>query len=256
MMINLLNKIYNEDCLETLKRFDDNFIDLTITSPPYNVNLGNNKYNKTPYNLYNDNNDHKEYINWLENIFKEIYNKTKNGGRCVINIGNGKNGKIPTQSDIIQFMSNIGWLPMAFIIWDKNTTSNRTAWGSFNSPSSPSFPTPFEFILVFAKNSYKLLEKGISDLKKEEFISWSNSKWVINCEKKKDINHPAVFPVELPLRCIKMFSWVDSIVYDPFIGSGTTAVACLKTNRNYIGSEISDEYCEVALNRIKKQNIY
>ena len=75
-------------------------------------------------------------------------------------------------------------------------------------------------------------------------------------EKKKDINHPAVFPVELPLRCIKMFSWVDSIVYDPFIGSGTTAVACLKTNRNYIGSEISDEYCEVALNRIKKQNIY
>src|SRR5574344_955029 len=112
MMINLLNKIYNEDCLETLKRFDDNFIDLTITSPPYNVNI--------------DNNDHKEYINWLENIFKEIYNKTKNGGRCVINIGNGKNGKIPTQSDIIQFMSNIGWLPMAFIIWDKNTTSNRT----------------------------------------------------------------------------------------------------------------------------------
>jgi len=246
------NKIYNEDNLITLDRFDDDIIDLTITSPPYNVDLGNNKYNKTSYDIYNDNKEHKEYIEWLRVIFSKVYQKTKSGGRCVINVGDGSNGRIPTHSDIIQMMVNLKWIPTATIIWDKNNVSSRTAWGSFNSPSSPSFPTPFEYILVFSKYDRRLQYKGETDLTKEEFIAWSLAKWSFTGESGKKIGHPAPFPVELPLRCMKMFSWKDSIIYDPFMGSGTTAIACIQTGRQYVGSEISNHYYELSGDRIKK----
>ena len=248
-----LNTIYNEDNIITLNRMDDNFLDLTVTSPPYNVNLGKNKYNKNPYDLYIDNKDHKEYIEWLKKTFQLVYQKTKSGGRCVINIGDGKNGSVPTHSDIIQMMVNIKWIPMGIILWDKNNVSNRTSWGSFKSPSSPSFPTPFEYILIFAKESKKLQWNGKTDLTKEEFINWAFSKWSFNGENLKKVGHPAAFPIELPLRIIKMLSWVNSIVYDPYIGSGTTAIACVKTNRYFIGSEISKEYVKLSYERIKNE---
>ena len=156
-----LNKIYQENCEVTLKNMGDGLIDLTITSPPYNVDLGNNKHNKNPYDLYNDNKEHVNYIKWLRIIFNLIHTKTKNGGRCVINIGDGKNGSVPTHSDVIQFMcKDIGWIPITTIIWNKNQVGSRTAWGSFNSPSSPSFPSPFEYILVFGKKTKKLQNGG------------------------------------------------------------------------------------------------
>lgn len=248
-----INKIYNEDNINTLNRMKDDFLDLTVTSPPYNIDLGNNKYNKSPYDLYKDNKEHKEYILWLKSIFMLVYTKTKKGGRCIINIGDGQNGKVPTHSDVIQMMVDIGWIPMTIIIWDKNNVSNRTAWGSFMSPSSPSFPTPFEYILCFAKEERRLQWTGKTDLTRDEFISWSLAKWNFTGENLRKIGHPAAFPVELPLRCVKMFSWVDSIVYDPFMGSGSTAIACIKTNRKYIGSEISSDYVSLAEKRIRKE---
>jgi len=248
-----LNKIYCEDNLITLQRMEDDFLDLTITSPPYNVDLGNNKYNSKPYDLYSDNKSHQNYIKWLKDVFENIYIKTKKGGRCVINIGDGKNGSIPTHSDIIQFMVDIGWIPLTTILWDKNNVGNRTAWGSFMSPSCPSFPTPFEYILVFCKKDKKLQAKGVTDLTKQEFIDWCWAKWTFNGEKTLNAGgHPAAFPIDLPLRCLKLFSWEGAIVYDPFMGSGTTAVVCVKTNRFYIGSEISEDYCVIANSRLQK----
>lgn len=248
-----MNTIFNEDNIETLQKLNDDYIDLTITSPPYNVDLGNNKNNKNSYDLYNDNKEHKQYIQWLKNIFSLVYQKTKEGGRCVINVGDGKNGRIPTHSDIIQMMIDIGWLPFTTIIWEKNNVSSRTCWGSFKSPSSPSFPTPFEYILVFSKKDTKLKTKGYTDLTSEEFINWSLAKWNISGEKSNKLGHPAPFPVELPLRCIKMFSWIDAVVYDPFMGSGTTAIACVKTNRKYIGSEISKPYYDISIERLNNE---
>lgn len=246
-----INKIINLDCLEGIKLLEDDSIDLVVTSPPYNVDLGNNKYNKNPYNLYNDNKDHKEYIEWLGAIFDNIYPKLKEGGRVCINIGDGKNGSVPTHSDIIQFMKKEKYIPLTTIIWNKNTMGNRTAWGSFCSPSCPSFPTKFEFILVFCKGNRKLQYKGETDLEKEEFIQWSDCLWSFTPETKmKKIGHPAMFPIELAKRCLKMFSWKDATVLDPFMGAGTTAVACKMYNRNYIGFEISKEYCEIATKRL------
>jgi site-specific DNA-methyltransferase (adenine-specific) len=247
----VLNKIYNEDCLLTIDRFENLSIDLVITSPPYNVNLGDNKYNKTPYDLYNDNLEHKEYLSWLENIFKNLYPKIKSGGRVCINIGDGKNGNIPTHSDIIQFMtSELNYIPITTIIWQKNNVSNRTSWGSFLSPSCPSFPTPFEYVLVFCKENRKLQYSGEIDIERQEFIDWSLSYWEIAPEKGKKVGHPAPFPIELPKRLMKLFSYKNSLVYDPFMGSGTTALACIKNNRNFVGSEISQQYCELIDKRI------
>lgn len=230
---------------------EDNFLDLTVTSPPYNVDLGNNRYNKNPYDLYRDNKEHHEYIAWLANIFSMIFVKTQSGGRCVVNIGDGKNGSVPTHSDIIQMMTQIGWIPMTTIIWNKHQIGNRTSWGSFASPSCPSFPTPFEYLCVFCKDTKKLQWKGETDITKEEFISWSLAEWEFKPETQmKSIGHPSMFPIELPTRCLKLFSWVGSIVYDPFMGAGTTAVACRLNKRYFIGSEISPLYVEIANQRL------
>jgi len=235
-----------------LLKMPDNFIDLIVTSPPYNVNLGKNKYNKNPYDLYRDNKAHKEYIRWLQLSLVFIYQKTKPGGRCAINISDAKNGGIPTVSDVIQFMTQkIGWIPMTNIIWHKSQIGNRCSWGSWKSPSSPSFPTPYENIVIFAKESKKLQWKGETDLTKQEFIDWSLAVWNFPGETKaKKLGHPAPFPIELPKRLIKMLSWIDSIIYDPFMGIGTTALACKLHNRNYIGSEISAEYCRISEKRL------
>lgn len=247
-----LNKIYNMDCVKGIKLLDDNSIDLVITSPPYNVNLGESKHNRFSYDLYNDNREYKQYIEWLKTVFNGIYRVLKSGGRVCVNIGDGKNGAVSTSSDIIQFMTReLNYIQMTHIIWNKNQTRNRAAWGSFNSPSSPSFPRPFEHILVFAKENKKLQYKGETDLSKEDFINWSFGLWTFAPEtNQKKFGHPAMFPEELPKRCMKMFSWVGAAVLDPFMGSGTTAKAALLYNRNFIGFEISDQYCDIAKKRL------
>jgi site-specific DNA-methyltransferase (adenine-specific) len=140
---------------------------------------------------------------------------------------------------------------MSTIVWNKRNSTSRTAWGSWRSPSNPSFPTPFEYILVFAKDTYALQTKGETDLTSEEFVEWSSAMWTFPPETRisKKV-HPAPFPEELPRRCIKMLSWKGAIVLDPFLGTGTTARVCKKLERNFIGIELSPAYCKIAEKRI------
>ena len=253
IQINPKTKLYNGESEKVIPTLEDDSIDLVVTSPPYNVDLGNNKFNENPYDLYNDNKDHKEYIEWLrDDIFGQIYPKLKSGGRVVINIGDPKNGRIPTHADIIHFMSReLKYIPMANILWMKSQVTNRFSWGSFASPSCPSFPKPFEYLMVFAKDNMKLQEKGEKDITPEEFKKWAFSVWNITPETKiKKIGHPAMFPVEIPYRLIKMLSWKDTTILDPFNGAGTTGVACNQLGRNYIGIEMSPKYCDITKERI------
>jgi DNA modification methylase len=201
----------------------------------------------------------KRYWVDIKNIKKVQYNgkvyccSTNNGivyvrrNGCSLWCGNS----IPTHADIIHFMTkDIGYLPMTTIIWDKRNVTSRTAWGSFRSPVEPSFPKPFEYILVFAKETYRLQDKGVTDLTNEEFIEWSSSLWTFPAETRiSKKTHPAPFPEELPRRCIKMLSWKGAVVLDPFLGSGTTARVCKKLERNFIGIELSPEYCKLATKR-------
>ena len=251
--INEKTTLYNGKSEEVIPTLDDNSIDLVITSPPYNVDLGNNKHNKNPYDLYNDNLEHSKYIKWLrDDIFGPIIPKLKSGARVCINIGDPKNGRVPTHSDIIQFMTQeLGLLPMTSIIWRKHQVGSRTAWGSYASPSCPSFPTPFEHIMVFSKDNVKLQEAGETDITAEEFKKWAFAEWDILPETRmKKIGHPAMMPLGIPRRLIKMLSWTNATVLDPFNGAGTTGVACNELGRGYIGIELSKAYCDITKDRI------
>jgi len=243
--------LYCGDNAKILKTFPKELIDLIITSPPYNVNLGNNKYNKNSYNLYQDNMEHKKYINWLFSLFKQAYTLIKKGGRVCINIGDGKNGKILTHVDLLSKLKQL-YLVQGFIIWDKQQVGNRTAWGSFKSPSNVSYPTPFEYILLLAKETFKLQHKGITDLTKEEFITWAYSLWRFKPENQmKKYGHPAMFPVELPKRVIKMNTYINDLIMDIFSGAGTSLITAEKMKRRWIGIEIDEKYCEITKQRFE-----
>lgn len=177
--------LYTGDCIETMSKLinEGERVNIVITSPPYNVDLGNNKHKKEGYISTDDNLPYDEYLNWMKEVFQSCYNILTEDGRLCVNIGDGKNGAIPTHSDFIQLCKDIGFLPMTTIIWNKNTMSSRTAWGSYMKASAPSFPRGFEYILVFGKTP-KLLDKGESTVTKEEFIEYSNGLWTFAPERK------------------------------------------------------------------------
>ena len=249
-----INEITCGDSEQLIQELDDNSIDLLITSPPYNVDLGYNAKHKNPYDIYQDNKDHSDYIDWLQRIFGNVKAKMVTGGRVCINIGDGRNGSVPTHSDIIQFMTReLGYIMMATIIWNKNTTGNRTAWGSYMSPSCPSFPSSFEFILIFSKDQKKKPgDKDKITVSKDEFIHNSWGMWTFAPEtRQKKMGLNAMFPVELPKRLIQKLSYKDDVVFDPFSGLGTTCVTARFLQRQYIGFELSVDYCKRSRTRIK-----
>lgn len=255
----MLNQIHNirwEEGLAQLKA-SGILVDCIVTSPPYNVDLGNNKHNKNPYDLYRDNKDHWEYIKWLKTLFGGAQDFLREGATVAINIGDGKNGSVPTHSDIIQFMTReLEFVMIATIIWKKNQIGSRTAWGSFKSPSCPSFPTPFEYILLFRyktkfNQSPNACEENIT-MGKDEFITNSLAIWEFGCERLSVVGHPAAYPVELPYRVIQQMTYKGDVVFDPFMGSGSTAIAAKKLDRNYIGFEMSPDYHQLSLKRLSE----
>ncbi|HXG36203.1 MAG TPA: site-specific DNA-methyltransferase, partial [Dehalococcoidia bacterium] len=122
--------------------------------------------------------------------------------------------------------------------------------GSWLSASAPFVIAPVEMIAVFYKRQWKKTRVGKSDIARDEFLAWTNGVWNFQGESKRRVKHPSPFPIELPRRCIKLFSYVGDVVLDPFMGSGTTLLACLETGRAGIGVEIDPQYCEIAKRRL------
>jgi site-specific DNA-methyltransferase (adenine-specific) len=155
----------------------------------------------------------------------------------------------------VALAKSIGFKYHTTIIWNEQNISRRTAWGSWLSASAPFVIAPVETILVLYKTQWKKISGSqTSDVKKEEFIEWTNGLWTFPGESKKKIGHPAPFPVELPKRCIKLFSFIGDTILDPFIGSGSTLIACVSLNRKGIGVDIEEKYCELAASRVKKES--
>ena len=240
-------KIFNEDFLKV--DIPEDSIDLIVTSPPYNVGID--------YNSHNDTISYKEYLDWTGEWLEKAYRLMKSDGRMCLNIPLDKNkgGQQSVYADITTIAKRVGLKYHSTIIWNEGNISRRTAWGSWLSASAPYVIAPVETIVILYKDSWKKHRKGKSDITKSEFIEWTNGLWTFSGESKKKIGHPAPFPVELPRRCIKLFSYVGDTVLDPFLGSGSTAIAAYKLNRKAIGVEIDEIYFRLAIKRIMKECI-
>jgi len=239
--------IINEDIFTT-KKIADESIDLIVTSPPYNVDI--------KYNSHNDQLTYDHYLAFSKRWMKRCYRWLKNDGRFCLNIPLDKNkgGQQSVGADLTTIAKKIGFSYHSTVVWNEGNISRRTAWGSWASASAPYVITPVELVIVLYKNAWKKTSGSRkSDISKKEFMEWTNGLWTFNGEKKKKTGHPAPFPLELPLRCMKLFSFVGDTVLDPFLGSGSTLVAASQGNRKGIGIEIDPGYCDIAITRIEKE---
>lgn len=247
-----INKIYNENCLETMAKMPDNFLDLTVTSPPYD--------NLRTYNGYDFD---------FESIAKELYRVTKNGGVIVWVVGDAtiKGSETGTSFRQALYFKEIGFNLHDTMIYKKESqplNHNR-------------YEQKFEYMFVLSKfkpnifngiveKSKNFGQKRTGTMRQDgDHLTNRNAKgtikkyklkgnvWEYNVGGKRDDNrHPAPFPEQLANDHIISWSNENDLVYDCFMGSGTTAKACVQLNRNYIGSEISSEYCEIANKRLQQ----
>lgn len=226
-----------------MKEIPDNCVHLMVTSPPYNVSKE-----------YDEDLSLKEYLELLGNVFSETYRVLVNGGRACVNVANlGRKPYIPLSDYISRMMSEIGFLMRGEIIWNKGAGAGVSmAWGSWMSASNPVLRDVHEYILIFSKGAFQRKKSAEQEdtIEKEQFMEWTKSVWTMNTESAKKIGHPAPFPVELPYRLIQLYTFKQDVVLDPFMGSGSTAIAALASNRSYIGYEIDPEYIQLAQQRI------
>lgn len=229
----------------------DNSVQLAITSPPYWQLKDYGSENQIGYHE-----SYESYINNLNLVWKECYRVLENGCRLCVNIGDqfarsvyyGRYKVIPIRTEIIKFCESIGFDYMGAIIWQKKTTTNTTGgaslMGSYPYPRNGILSIDYEFILLFKKlgkpNKPDREIKAQSAMTKEEWKEYFQGHW--NFGGARQDGHIATFPEELPHRLIKMFSFVDDTVLDPFLGSGTTSLAAKNLKRNSVGFEINKEF--------------
>jgi len=244
------NKIICADSSEFLKKLPDNCIDIIFTSPPYNFGLD--------YDSYNDTTRWNDYFDMLFAIFKECIRVLKYGGRFVVNVQPLYSDYIPIHHIISNFFIQNKMIWKGEIIWEKNNYNCKySSWGSWKSPASPYLKYTWEFVEVYCKGDLKKQgDKGNIDITAEEFKSWVVAKWSIAPERNmQEFGHPAMFPEQLAERVLKLFSYKNDVVLDPFNGAGTTTVVAKKTGRRYLGIDISEEYCKTAQKRIDEADL-
>lgn len=227
---------------ENMNELLDNSVHLMVTSPPYNVGK---EYDK---DLTLD-----EYRGFLAKVWVEVKRVLVPGGRACINIANlGRKPYVPLHTFIIEDMINLGFLMRGEIIWNKASSgSPSTAWGSWLSAKNPTLRDIHEYILIFSKGTYRREDMNRkSTISRDEFLEFTKSVWTFSAESAKRVGHPAPFPVELPYRLIQLYTFEGEIVLDPFIGSGQSAIASIKSGRHYVGYEIDSQYVKVSEQRI------
>lgn len=237
------NQLYCKSS-ESMQEIPDNSIALAVTSPPYNATKE-----------YDDDLSLEEYLGLIKNVGEEVYRVLRPGGRYAINIANlGRKPYIPMSAFFYQIHIGLGFLPMGEIIWQKAKGANgSTAWGSWMNAKSPRLRDIHEYILVFAKQSFSRPDRGESDIRKEEFMSATLSVWENPPESAKRIGHPAPYPVALIEKLIRLLTYRTDVVLDPFMGSGTSAVAALNTGRSYVGYDTEKDYIALAQKRIAQE---
>lgn len=230
-----------EQSSESMSQIPDNCVALMVTSPPYNVGKD-----------YDDDLDIEEYLGLLRRVFEETYRVLEPGGRVAVNVANlGRKPYLPLNQYTASLLTEIGFDLRGEIIWQKaKSAGGSCAWGSWQSAKNPTLRDIHEYVLVGSKGSFARQRAGEDTISKEQFLDATVSIWEILPESARRVGHPAPFPVELPRRLIDLYTFRDDLVLDPFMGSGSTAVAAVEAERHYVGYELDPSYIEIADRRI------
>jgi site-specific DNA-methyltransferase (adenine-specific) len=264
-------KIINGDCIEVMKTFPEGSIDLVVTSPPYNVNIA--------YDVHKDDLPMDEYYEWTKDWLREAFRVLKDDGRIAVNVPNELNvqergGRILFVAEFWMMMKEVGFKfsGLVDLTEDSPHRVRQTAWGSWMSASAPYVYNPKECIILAYKKTNKKLTKGESQWKGvptdiEQPDGSTKNKMVYQDEDKKEFMNlvfgrweyfadtrsltKATFSMDIPSKAIKILTYKNDIVLDPFMGSGTSAFAAELLDRRWLGIELSPDYTEIARKRVQ-----
>jgi site-specific DNA-methyltransferase (adenine-specific) len=265
------NKIINGDCVKVMASLPESCVDLIVTSPPYNVGID--------YDTHDDRQSMEDYWQFTKDWLSESYRILKDDGRIAVNIPyevnvQDRGGRILFMSEFYQIMKNLGFKFFGLVDLDENSPhrSKTTAWGSWMSPSAPYIYNPKECVILgYKKNHIKKVKgepqwKGeLVDLEQEdgtikqkmmyqeedkkEFMSLVYGQWEYFADTKQQTK--ATFSMDIPLKAIKILTYRNDLVLDPFTGSGTSLVAAEVSGRRWLGIELSENYTKVAKERVQ-----
>jgi site-specific DNA-methyltransferase (adenine-specific) len=226
---------------EAMTEIPDDCVALMVTSPPYNVGKD-----------YDDDLSIDEYLGLLERVLAETARVLEPGGRVAVNVANlGRKPYLPLNHHVAGILQSLGLLLRGEIVWQKaRGAGGSCAWGSWRSAKNPTLRDVHEYVIVASKGAYRRSRIGRDTISKEEFLEATTSIWQIRPESARKVGHPAPFPVELPRRLVELYTFEGDLVLDPFIGSGTTAVAAVESGRHYVGYDSDPAYLEIARTRI------
>jgi len=241
---------------------EDSSVALVVTSPPY---FAGKEYEEAlgegvvPASYL-------DYLAMLGDVFAECVRTLEPGGRIAVNVANlGRKPYRSLSADVIAILQDqLGLLLRGEVIWHKaRGASGSCAWGSFRSPANPVLRDLTERVVIASKGRFDRAlsrparqERGLPSqvsLTKEEFIEATTDVWELPSERATRVGHPAPFPLELPLRLIELYTYEGDLVLDPFIGSGTTAAAAVRSRRHYVGYDTESEYVRIAEQRVSRE---
>ena len=265
-----MKTIINGDCIEVMKTLDEGSVDLIVTSPPYGVGID--------YDVHDDDMTPEEYLDFTRKWMTEAFRLLKDDGRIALNIPyeinrQAKGGRVFIVSEIWQVMKEIGYKFFGIVDLEEESPhrSRTTAWGSWMSPSAPYIYNPKECVILAYKKHHIKKVKGepqwvgelgekedkngvmkpktfYTDEQKREFIDLVFGQWKYFADTRSMTK--ATFSMDIPTKAIKILTYKNDVVLDPFAGSGTTLVAAETLDRQWIGIELSPDYAEVARKRV------
>jgi site-specific DNA-methyltransferase (adenine-specific) len=271
MIEDYVGKVINGDCIEVMAKMPESSVDLIVTSPPYGVGIA--------YDSFNDDIEFEQYKLFSASWLREAYRVLKDDGRIALNIPyeinrQDKGGRILMVSELWQVMKSIGYKFYGIVDLEEDSPhrSKTTAWGSWMSPSAPYIYNPKECVLLAYKKTHIKKIKGepewvgeVMDIEQED--GTTKKKTVYQDEHKKEFMElvygqwdyfadtkqmtKATFSMDIPMKAIRILTYRNDIVLDPFTGSGTSVCAAEIGGRRWIGIELSENYSKVARERVQ-----
>lgn len=236
-----LDRVF-EHSSEDMSELPDNSISLMVTSPPYHGKE------------FDSDATFEQFLAMLRRVLAETHRVLEPGGRAVVNVANlGRRPYVPLAAMVTGMACDLGYFPRGEIIWVKASgASSNCAWGSWCSASNPTLRDLHEYCLCFSKGRMDRARRGRSTIERDEFMEATLSVWHLPAESARRVGHPAPFPVALPRRFIELYTYVGDVVLDPFMGSGSSAVAAVESRRRFVGYDLDADYARLARRRVRQ----